>query len=210
MNRVGWTILALVLLAAAAFVSMTRFGGPPPATGEQRGPKVVDHLEQVVRARLARWRGGGSASSPGSLAVPVQGVTRAALTDTWGQARSEGREHHGTDIPAPGGTPVLAAADGTVEKLFHSERGGTTVYERSVDGRWIFYYAHLSGYAPGLHEGQRVRAGEPIAAVGDTGDAGPGNSHLHFGLTRMTPGQRWYEGENVNPYPILAAGPSAR
>ena len=211
MNRVGWTILALVLLAGAAFVSMTRFGGPAsPTTGEQRGPRVVDHLEQVVRARLARWREGRAGSSPGQLVIPVQAVVPGSLTDTWGQARSEGREHHGTDIPAPGGTPVLAAADGLVEKLFNSERGGITLYERSADGRWIFYYAHLAGYAPGLHEGQRVRAGEPIAAVGDTGDAGPGNTHLHFGLTRMTPGQRWYEGEDVNPYPILAAAPAGR
>ncbi|WP_447407233.1 M23 family metallopeptidase, partial [Clostridium perfringens] len=79
--------------------------------------------------------------------------------------------HHGIDIPAAAGTPVLAAAAGRVEKLFQSARGGTTMYVRSVDGTIVYYYAHLSGYAAGLHEGQAVRAGETIAFVGDSGDA---------------------------------------
>ena len=204
MTRVGWIFLGLVLLLVAGFISVTSIGGRP-----EGGPKVVDHVEEVVRATVARVRHDPSGGAP-RLIVPVQGVDRSAIVDTWGQARSEGRQHHGADIPAPGGTPVLAAADGTIEKLFQSARGGTTVYQRSAGGDWIYYYAHLSGYAPGLHEGHRVRAGEPIAMVGDTGDAGPGNTHLHFGLTRTAPRQRWYEGEDVNPYPLLAAGAARR
>ena len=78
-----------------------------------------------------------------------------------------------------------------------------TLYERSVDRRWMYYYAHLRGYAEGLHEGQAVRVGDPLGFVGDTGDAGAGNNHLHFGLTRMTPEQHWWQGEDVNPYPWL-------
>lgn len=210
MTRLGWVILALVVVAVAAFVSMTRFGGPSggPATAGTSGSGMVGHVEEVVRDRLARLRG-QSADQP-VLAVPVQGVARWAIVDTWGQARGEGREHHGTDIPAPSGTPVLAAADGTVEKLFQSDLGGTTLYERSPDRRWTFYYAHLSGYAPGVAEGQAVRAGQVIAYVGDTGDAGPGNYHLHFGLTRTTPDQQWYQGDDVNAYPLLARVPAAR
>ena len=138
-----------------------------------------------------------------ALTIPVAGVRRDQIVDTWGQARGEGRQHHGTDIMAPGGTPVLAAADGTVEKLFQSGLGGTTLYERSVNRRWTFYYAHLSGYLPGVHEGQAVRAGEPIAYVGDSGDAGPGNYHLHFSIARLTPEQHWWEAEDVNAYPAL-------
>ena len=105
---------------------------------------------------------------------------------------------------APAGTPVLAAAPGRVEKLFQSARGGTTLYIRSPDARWVYYYAHPSGYAPGIAVGQAVKAGQPIAYVGDTGDAGAGNFHLHFGLQRMRPGERWYQGEDVNPFPMLA------
>ena len=185
MTRVGWVILALILLAAGVFAALLRFGGtaPPPA------------------ARPA--------SAPG-LIVPVAGVDRAQLTDTWGQARSEGREHHGTDIVAPSRTPVVAAAAGTVEKLFESRLGGTTLYERSPDRLWTFYYAHLAGYAPGLHEGEPVRAGQLLGYVGDTGDAGAGNFHLHFGLTRTTPDQHWYQGEDVNAFPFLRTGQALR
>lgn len=181
MTRVGWVVLAGIVLAAALFASMVRFGSLPVTPSPV--PKAVENAA--------------------SLQVPVAGVTREALTDTWGQARSEGRQHHGTDIMAAGGTPVLAAAAGTVEKLFQSRLGGTTLYERSADRRWTFYYAHLAGYAPGLHEGQAVLPGQLLGFVGDTGDAGPGNYHLHFGLTRTAPDQRWWEGEDVNPFPYL-------
>ncbi|MDF0487409.1 M23 family metallopeptidase [Sphingomonas sp. H39-1-10] len=139
-----------------------------------------------------------------ALAVPVAGVARGQITDSWGDPRENGaRQHHGTDIPAAGGTLVTAAAPGTVEKLFESKAGGTTVYVRSPARDWTYYYAHLAGYAPGLHEGQAVRTGDPLGYVGDTGDAGAGNYHLHFGLTRTTPDQHWYEGEDVDPFPHL-------
>lgn len=140
-----------------------------------------------------------------ALAVPVAGVSRAMLSDNWGDPRDNGlREHHGTDIMAPAGRPVTAAAPGTVEKLFRSNAGGITAYVRSPDRRWSYYYAHLGGYAPGLREGLTVRTGDPIGYVGDTGNAGPGNYHLHFGLSRMAPGDGWWQGTPVDPYPSLA------
>ncbi len=97
---------------------------------------------------------------PAGLAVPVQGVKPAQLVDTYTQARAGGaRTHDAIDIMASEGTPVMAAADGTVEKLFFSDGGGgITVYVRSPDTRWTYYYAHLQSYAPGLAEGQRVQA----------------------------------------------------
>lgn len=145
------------------------------------------------------------------LRVPVAGVSRSALRDSWNEAREGGaRGHHGTDIMAHAGTPVVAVADGAIERLFDSVRGGTTLYQRSPDRRWSFYYAHLAGYAPGLREGMRVRAGQLLGYVGDTGDAGRGNYHLHFGMTRMRGHERWWQGENVNPYPLLARQPARR
>lgn len=140
------------------------------------------------------------------LTVPVQGIQRSAIRDTWGESRANGaRTHQATDIMAPGGTPVIAAAAGTVEKLYYSNGGGgITLYVRSPDRAWTYYYAHLQGYAPGLHEGQLVLEGELIGFVGDTGNAGTGNFHLHFGMSRMKPGERWWQGEPVNPYPLLA------
>ena len=139
---------------------------------------------------------------PAGLAIPVQGVKQGDLLT---QARAGGRVHDAIDIMAAEGTPVIAAADGTIEKLFFSNGGGgITIYERSNDGKWTYYYAHLQGYAPGLAEGQRVRQGQVIARVGHTGNANAAGPHLHFAINRMEPGQKWYNGEPINPYPLLA------
>jgi murein DD-endopeptidase MepM/ murein hydrolase activator NlpD len=138
-----------------------------------------------------------------NLIIPVPGVRPEQLTDTFGEARSEGRLHDAIDIPAPAGTPVLAAADGRILKLFQSERGGTTIYQLSANQELVFYYAHLSGYAAGLTEGQEVRQGEVIGYVGDTGNAGTGNFHLHFSIAAVSDPKRYWEGTNINPYPLL-------
>jgi murein DD-endopeptidase MepM/ murein hydrolase activator NlpD len=200
MTRLGWSILALVLLAVAGFASLLSFG-----------PVARERGAAPAAAQDAAAAGGDGAAADGALTVPVRGVPRAALADNWGDARDGGaRAHHGIDIMAPQGTPVIAAADGAIEKLFDSRLGGITLYQRSRDGRWTYYYAHLAGYAAGIREGMRVRAGQALGFVGDTGDAGPGNYHLHFGLSRRAPGSGWWQGEEVNPYPVLARGHASR
>ena len=138
-----------------------------------------------------------------NLIIPVQGVRREQLIDTFTAARSEGRVHDAIDIPAPAGTSVLAAADGEIVKLFQSERGGTTIYQLSTDRKLIYYYAHLQRYTDGLTEGKLVHQGEVIAYVGDTGNAGAGNYHLHFSISIVADPKRYWEGTNINPYPIL-------
>jgi len=140
-----------------------------------------------------------------TLIVPVQGVRPDQLVDTFDQARSEGRVHDAIDIMAPADTPVLAAADGKILKLFESERGGTTIYQLSPDEKMVFYYAHLARYADGIAEGMTVRQGQTIAYVGDTGNAGAGNYHLHFSIALVTDPKRYWEGNNINPYPLLSA-----
>jgi murein DD-endopeptidase MepM/ murein hydrolase activator NlpD len=142
---------------------------------------------------------------PAGLAIPVPGIGADQLVDTYTAARAGGQEHDAIDIMADEGTPVVAAADGTIEKLFFSDGGGgNTIYERSNDGRWTYYYAHLQGYAPGLKEGQRVKQGQVIGRVGHTGNASPQGPHLHFAINRMKPGEKWYQGDPINPYPLLA------
>lgn len=138
-----------------------------------------------------------------NLAVPVKGVKREQLLDTFEDARSEGRFHDAIDIPAPAGTPVIAAAEGEIIKLFQSDRGGITIYQASVDKKLVFYYAHLQGYAEGLVAGKRVWQGETIGYVGDTGNAGTGNYHLHFSIMITNDPKRYWEGTNINPYPLL-------
>lgn len=137
------------------------------------------------------------------LRVPVQGIDRAGLHDTYTDARSEGRSHDAIDIMAAAGTPVLAVADGTVEKLFDSERGGLTLYQFDPGGRLAYYYAHLQRYADGIAEGQAIRRGQVIGYVGTTGNASADAPHLHFAIFVLGPERRWWEGEAVNPYPIL-------
>jgi len=143
----------------------------------------------------------GVTVGPAGLAIPVAGVAPAQLTDTFTQARAGGaRVHDAIDIMAPDGTPVLAAADGTVEKLFFSQGGGgITAYVRSPDQRWTYYYAHLQGYAPGLAEGQQVRRGDAIGLVGSTGNAAADAPHLHFAINRMGATDRWWQGTPINP-----------
>lgn len=138
------------------------------------------------------------------LIIPVSGVRRDQLVDTYSEARAEGRTHDAIDIIAPAGTPVLAAANGKIIKLFQSERGGTTIYQLSQDEKMIFYYAHLARYADNLTEGAVVRQGDTIAYVGDTGNAGAGNYHLHFSIALTKDPKRYWEGTNINPYPLLA------
>jgi peptidoglycan LD-endopeptidase LytH len=137
------------------------------------------------------------------LIIPVAGVRPEQLLDTFADARSEGRSHDAIDIPAAAETPVLAATDGKIIKLFQSERGGTTIYQLGQNQDLIFYYAHLSRYADGLAEGDVVRQGQVIAYVGDTGNAGTGNFHLHFSIAVVSDPKRYWEGTNINPYPLL-------
>ena len=137
------------------------------------------------------------------LIIPVAGVKPDQLIDTFDEARSEGRVHDAIDIIAPAGTPVLAATNGKILKLFQSERGGTTIYQLGPDEKTVYYYAHLERYADNLTEGSVVRQGDVIAYVGDTGNAGAGNYHLHFSIAAVLDPKRYWEGANINPYPLL-------
>lgn len=145
-----------------------------------------------------------AAGIPGvGLLIPVQGVLAASLVDTYEQARGQGRRHDAIDIMAPRGTPVLAVADGVVMKLFQSARGGITLYELAPDRRTIYYYAHLDRYAAGIAQGKALRRGQVLGYVGDTGDAVPGNYHLHFEVSTTADPLKYWGGVPENPYPLL-------
>jgi murein DD-endopeptidase MepM/ murein hydrolase activator NlpD len=145
--------------------------------------------------------------SPAGLMMPVQGINASQIVDTYSNARAGGaRAHNALDIMAPRGSLVVAAAEGTVERLHYSAGGGgITAYVRSPDGQWMYYYAHLDSYAPGLALGQRLDRGDPIGRVGSTGNANAAWPHLHFAVHRMSANDRWYQGAPVNPFPLLAA-----
>jgi peptidoglycan LD-endopeptidase LytH len=145
-----------------------------------------------------------------SLVIPVVGVRHDQLHDTFNESRSEGRVHEAIDIIAPQGSRVVAATDGTIARLFTSEKGGLTIYQLSADQQWVFYYAHLDRYAEGLTEKQAVRQGEIIGYVGDTGNAQPGNYHLHFAVWQITDPKDFWKGTNMNPYDMLRHAPMSR
>ena len=202
-SRLGWVIVTAVLVSAF-WIFYFGISGAPVSEREvsASGEKVTVDPKSQPPVTVAE----GVVVGPAGLAIPVAGVKPEQLVDTYTQARAGGaRIHDALDIMAPTGTPVLAAAPGRVEKLFFSKGGGgITAYVRSEDGRWSYYYAHLNAYAPGLREGQRVERGTPIGTVGATGNASPAGPHLHFAINQMEPGQSWYQGTPINPYPLLA------
>jgi hypothetical protein len=108
---------------------------------------------------------------------PVAGP--ASFGDSYGAARSDVSWHHGDDIFAPLGTPVVAVADGTLNRVGWERLGGWRLWVRDPLGN-EFYYAHLSGYTREALRGGRVKAGEVLGFVGDTGDAFGTPFHLHF------------------------------
>lgn len=142
----------------------------------------------------------------GKIMIPVVGIKREQIRDTFTDARSEGRVHNANDIMAAGGTPVVACADGEIVKFFDSARGGITIYQFSADHKFIYYYAHLKARADNLKEHDFVKQGTLIGYVGDTGDAAPGNTHLHFEIMIPEDPKKFWKGTDINPYPLLKEG----
>jgi len=138
------------------------------------------------------------------LMVPVAGVSATRIQDTFNAPRDRGRRaHHALDIFAPIGTPVLAADDGVVLALRRNRLGGRVMYAADPGRRFVYYYAHLSGYHPSMAPGRRLARGEVIAYVGATGNADPRFPHLHFQVMAFPPDDRWWTGMPIDPLPYF-------
>ncbi|HLX06573.1 MAG TPA: peptidoglycan DD-metalloendopeptidase family protein [Thermoanaerobaculia bacterium] len=137
------------------------------------------------------------------LLLPVQGVRREQLVDSFADSRT-GHLHEALDIMAARGTPVLAVEDGRLAKLFFSRQGGNTVYEFDPAATYAYYYAHLDRYADGLREGAELQRGQVIGYVGTTGNAPPNAPHLHFAIFRLNADKHWWEGTALDPFLVLA------
>lgn len=142
-----------------------------------------------------------------TLMIPVQGVAAGELRDSYLEARG-GRVHEAIDIHAARGTPVMAATDGRLVKLFDSRAGGLMVYAADATDRFLFMYGHLENYAAGMTEGMPLRRGQVIGYVGTSGNAPPAAPHLHLAIARGRPSVAWWKGTPVNPYPLFV--PPAR
>ncbi|MCK4080450.1 M23 family metallopeptidase [Acinetobacter radioresistens] len=170
----------LILIASLGLIS----GCQPPASGESAGFRYPFLYSQLMNKKLS-----------GQLPVPVEGVTRKQLQDTWGAARSEGRKHEGIDIFAKRGTPVLSTTEGIVRQVGTNNLGGQVVWVTGPD-LTHHYYAHLENYAENITAGDWIEAGEVIGYVGNTGNARGTPPHLHYGIYINRQGA-------INPYPYL-------
>jgi peptidoglycan LD-endopeptidase LytH len=129
-----------------------------------------------------------------AISMPVQGVAKRRVADTWGAPRPGGRKHEGQDIFARRGTPVVSATDGVVVRIGEGGLGGKTVFVTGRGAR-TYYYAHLDDYAPGLAVGQVVARGDVLGYVGNTGNAQSTLPHLHFGI--------YTAGGAIDPLPLI-------
>ena len=176
---------------------------PPPPVAETAPPAQGTPGESRPWLQVPSPVPSGELATRGLL-VPVQGIGRQQLHDTFGDARGGGtRPHEALDIMAPRNTPVLAVEDGKIAKLFTSDQGGLTIYQFDPAETYAYYYAHLDRYTDGLAEGQRVRKGQVIGYVGSTGNASPEGPHLHFAIFRLTPEKKWWQGDPLNPFEVL-------
>jgi len=184
-----------------------RHGEPPPSTpgaaAANWAAMPLTSGDSIAGSSGSSGSGSVSTSPVNDLLVPVAGVKAKELSDTFNQARGEERRHEALDILAPRGTPVVAAADSTVVKLFTSKPGGITVYAFDPSERYSYYYAHLDHYANSLQEGQHLKKGELIGYVGTTGNADPSTPHLHFAIFELGPEKHWWQGAPLNPYPMF-------
>ncbi len=129
---------------------------------------------------------------------PVAKKGNAAIQSFWGANRDGGkRSHEGLDIFADRGTPVLAASDGRISSTGNSGLGGKQVWQRSGIFGNTLYYAHLDSIT--ATAGQRVKKGDTLGFVGNTGNARTTSPHLHFGIYQPGRGA-------VNPLPYIFEG----
>jgi peptidoglycan LD-endopeptidase LytH len=175
--------------------------GPERAEGKDaRGTSGSAPLSVTSNSSAAPGATIGAASH--SLRLPIDG----ADVDDWKGGFTErrgNRPHEAVDILAPRNTPVHAVDNGAIAKLFFSKAGGNTIYQFDPGGRLAYYYAHLTRYEPGLHDGQVVSQGDVIGYVGTSGNAPPNTPHLHFAVFELNADRRWWQGRAIDPYELF-------
>lgn len=196
MVSTGISRRAVVCVVAALTVGIggVAFGQVRAAT-----PTDLARLEVAATALKPAVR----LAQTGEVMFPMNPLPKCSLSKTsFGQPRSGGRTHEGIDLMASLGQEIYAVANGTLSKKTIDGNADATLSGNAwrlqlTDGSGTYYfYAHLSAFAAGLNQGDTVTKGQLIGYVGDTGDPGPGNYHLHFEIHPKG-------GAAVDPYPLL-------
>ena len=168
---------------------------PKKAARERSGAPAIPPVRSVPTDVIPRLTASG-------YVFPVYGA--ASFTNSFNAPRATTGWHHGEDIFAPLGAPVLAVADGIVYSVGWNKVGGLRFWLQDTAGN-EFYYAHLSAFSPLAINGAQVRSGDVIGFVGNTGDAEHTPYHLHFEIHPVSLLYRGYDGSAVPPYPYLMA-----
>jgi len=187
--------LTIILSLVVGFLVIGSLTGLTPALGTIAGAISNKVVLYVNVARLY------TKPPDGTLAMPVQDVTKRQVTNTWHAPRGTDRRHQGQDIFAPRGTPILSATEGYIVRIGENSLGGQTVSVMGAGGR-VYYYAHLDSYAPGIEEGDYVTTKTVLGYVGTTGNAAGTPPHLHFGV--------YSAGGAINPLPLLTDRPQEK
>jgi peptidoglycan LD-endopeptidase LytH len=198
---VGMLLLPLLWLARTGVSALQSRAAARPAAASPLPTSAPSATATPAPAPVPSATIAPTAAEPPPLGMPVRGVRRGAVPDTFGERRGS-RRHEGIDIRAPRGTPVLAARAGHVARLSRSAAGGIEIYALDGDGRFCLYYAHLLRYAAGLREGLPIKRGQIIGYVGASGNAPNRAPHLHLGLLRTQTPERC-DGEALDPLPLL-------
>jgi peptidoglycan LD-endopeptidase LytH len=174
--------------------------GPAPVSVADRRPA----LATAVMVPSARMAAAIERLRDKELMIPVAGVDGSKIEDSFTAARDGGeRQHNAVDILAPRNTPVVAADDGVILRMSTNPLGGITIYAADKDHEFVYYYAHLDHYQDGLSAGAKIRKGDVLGYVGTTGNAPKDVPHLHFQIMLWPADGKFWNGEPVNPFPVL-------
>jgi hypothetical protein len=203
-----------IMIGYSEAAASARKAAPPPSPSPQPQPPTTDPGQGPSREPVPSNPG---TDPPPSIQNPPQGVQpkltaagyvfpvygQSSFSDDFAAARATTGWHHGNDIFAPLGAPLLAVADGTLFLVGWNDIGGNRLWLRDAAGN-EFYYAHLSAFSPLAGDGVQVKAGDVIGFVGATGDAVGTPPHLHFEVHPRELLWMGYDGV-INPYPYLTA-----
>lgn len=190
--------------AVKVFVDVFEMKGTPKtvASADTTGTAIVydveNDIQHLIRVQPELLRGGRytiSITSGPTLGFPVSGKNSGNIGSFWGADRDGGsRRHEGIDIFAPRGTPAIASASGVVTDAGVNRLGGKVVWLNDENRGQTLYYAHLDSQL--VRAGQRVRLGDTLGLIGNTGNAAYTAPHLHFGIYRRNAGA-------VDPFPFV-------